>query len=213
MNKIKIVCLMVVLALTGCVTGTRNIDLDIPEYKNEEKVAGSIFISEIHDKRAFEQKPREPSTPSVKGDLSSKSQDDLSTLIGRQRNSYGAAMGDVALSNNQTVQQKVRELLTTGLESRGYKIVEDENTPNQVTIDIEKFWAWFSPGLLSVSFESDLQFQIEFKSPSKNVTIDVTGYGINKGQVASDENWKLAYQRAYLNFLENLDEALDSKGL
>ncbi|RBP51731.1 YajG family lipoprotein [Arenicella xantha] len=213
MKKIQIVCLLAIFTLTGCVTGTRNIDLDIPQYSNEKNVTGAIYISEIHDKRAFEQKPRAPSTPSVKGDLSATSQDKLSTLIGRQRNGYGAAMGDVALPEGQTVQDKVRELLTIGFESRGYNVVDDENAPNHVTVDIAKFWAWFSPGMWSVSFESDLQTQIEFDSSSENVTVDVTGYGINKGQVASDANWKLAYERAYLNFLENLDKLLDEKGL
>lgn len=213
MKKIQCIFLLAVFTLTGCVTGTRNIDLATPDYSNEKNVTGAIYIAVINDKRGFEQKPRDPSTPSVKGNLSSTSKDKLSTLIGRQRNSYGAAMGDVALPEGVTVQDKVRELLTTGLESRGYEIVDDKNAPNQVEIDVEKFWAWFSPGMWSVSFESNLHCKIDFELPSENMTIDVTGYGINKGQVASDANWKLAYQRAYLNFLENLDKLLDAKGL
>jgi hypothetical protein len=213
MKKLQYLILLAVFTLTGCVTGTRNIDLEIPTYSSEKQATGSIYIALINDQRQFEQEPRNPSTPSVKGNLSNTSKEKLSTLIGRQRNGYGGAMGDVALPEGVTVQDKVLQLLTVGLSSRGYQIVDDKNAVNQITVDVEKFWAWFSPGMWSVSFESNLQCKIDFARSSEIVTIDVTGYGINKGQVASDANWKLAYQRAYLDFLENLDEQLNAKGL
>lgn len=194
-------------------TGTRSILPEMPEYNSEKSTSGDIYIVEINDQRTFEQKPKSPSTPSVNGDLSATSKEQLASLIGRQRNGYGMAMGDVALAEGSNVQEQVRALLTTGLESRGYTVVDDKNAPNKVTVDIEKFWAWFSPGVFAVSFESDLQCHIDFVSPTNNTRVDVKGYGINKGQVASDANWKLAYQRAYLNFLQNLDKALDDQGL
>ncbi|CAA0103550.1 Uncharacterised protein [Zhongshania aliphaticivorans] len=213
MKKLQIALLMATLVLTGCVAGTRNIDLVTPDYNNENSASGDVYIVAINDKRTFEQKPRNPSTPSVDGNLSSTSKEKLSTLIGRQRNGYGMAMGDVALNEGLTIQDEVRELLTKGLESRGYKVVDNVSAPNHLTVDVEKFWAWFSPGMWSVSFESNLQCNIGFKKGMDIKQIDITGYGINKGQIASDENWKLAYRRAYLNFLENLDKLLDAEDL
>lgn len=212
-KTLLLVPILAALFLTGCVTGTRNIVLTPPDYINEKSKSGPIYIAIIEDEREFEQKPRSPFTPSVKGNLSSTSKEKLSTLIGRQRNGYGAAMGDVALPEGVTVQDKVRELITKGLEGRGYKVVDDENSPNKISVDIEKFWAWFSPGFWAISFESNLQCKIDFEQPSGNVTLDVAGYGINKGQVASDANWELAYQRAFLDFLKNLDATLDSQSL
>ncbi|MEE8059041.1 MAG: YajG family lipoprotein [Pseudomonadales bacterium] len=213
MKNVRFGFLLVTLVLAGCVTGTRNIQLTPPEYSSGKSASGLIYIASIEDKRIFEQKPKNPSTPSVKGNLSSASKEKLSTLVGRQRNGWGAAMGDVALPEGQTVQEKVRELLTKGLESRGYEVINDNNAPNKITVDIEKFWAWFSPGMWVISFESDIQCKINLENASGSSVIDVTGYGINKGQVASNANWELAYKRAFTDFMKNLDIALDSKGL
>jgi len=78
---------------------------------------------------------------------------------------------------------------------------------------IEKFCAWFSPGMFTISFESNLRCKVHYDEGTGVRTFIVTGYGINKGQVASDANCELAYQRAYLDFLKNLDKILDTEGL
>lgn len=208
------VVLLALLSSTACVTGTRNLqNLEIPEYSSDKSAAGSVFIGPIADKRGFEQKPKDPSTPSVKGDLSGVNAETRATLIGRQRNGYGKAMGDVALPVGVTVQDKMHALLKTGLESRGYTVVDDANADTRVAVDINEFWAWFSPGFVSVSFESKLQSDLSFESAGGKKAISVSGYGLNKGQVASDANWELAFKRAFQNFLENLDKLLDESGL
>ncbi len=213
MTKIKILLVLVACVLGGCVTGTRNIAINVPDYADEKKASGNVYIGAVNDNRQFEQKPSAPSTPSVKGDLNTTSKDTLSTLIGRQRNGYGAAMGDVALIEGVTVPDRVRALIAESLESRGYTVVDDKNSPNKVTVDIAKFWAWFSPGMWAVSFESEVECGIEFDKNGTKKSFDVRGYGVNKGQVASDANWDLAYQRAFENFLENLDASLGKEGL
>lgn len=213
MKNIQLSLILAVLVLSGCVTGTRNIELNAPEFSNQKSASGPIYIDIIEDQRTFESKPRSPSTPSVKGSLETTSKEKLSTLIGRQRNGYGAAMGDVALPEGATVQDKMRQLLTQGLESRGYTVINDSSAEKKMSVEIEKFWAWFSPGVWAVSFESTLQCKINIEGDQNSQTFDIAGYGINKGQVASNANWTLAYQRAFLDFLENLDKALDNAGL
>jgi len=117
------------LILSGSVTGTRNIELALPDYYNNEKSAsGTIHIGAIEDKRIFLEDSGEPSTPSVDGDLDSTSKEKLYTLIGRQRNTWGHAMGDVSLPDGGTVQEEIRRLMTRRLESRGYKVVNDSNS-------------------------------------------------------------------------------------
>ncbi len=214
MIKMKLTALLLVVALTGCVTGTRSLqNLNVPDYENDKTASGTVYIKAITDNRTFEQKPKSPSTPSVRGVLSETPKEKLSTLIGRQRNGYGAAMGDVALPEGVTVQDKMRELLTEGLESRGYTVVDDQNANHQVSVDIEKFWAWFTPGFASVGFESNVQCTIDFESASGEKTVNVEGKGNNRGQVASNANWELSFKRAYLDFLKDLDKTLDSNGL
>ncbi len=212
--KLSALLLLSTFIFTGCVTGTRNLEnLQVPEYSNDKNASGNVYIAQVSDNRVFQHKPDSPSIPSVKGDLKATSKETLATLIGRQRNGYGAAMGDVAMPEGETVHDAVRELLTEGLESRGYTVVDDKSAPNKVTVDINKFWAWFSPGFTSVSFESDVQCEIDFVQSSGNQKFSVKGYGLNKGQMASNANWELAFQRAFQDFLENLDKTMDSSGL
>lgn len=213
--KIRLILslISVLLFSTACVTGTRQVDLVVADYENDKTTNGEIYIASIEDNRAFEAKPRDPSTPSVKGDLSSTSKEKLSTLIGRQRNGYGAAIGDVALPAGRDVRGEVKTLLKQGLESRGYTVTENKNAPIHLQVDIDKFWAWFTPGFWVVSFESKLECDINFSTPNGNQSISVTGHGINKAQVASNANWALAYKRGFADFLMNLDTKLDENDL
>lgn len=213
MKLVSIFILSVSFLLGGCVVGTRNIELNIPEYSNDKTAVGDIYISSIKDNRHFEQKPRKPSTPSVDGTLSNTSKEKLATLIGRQRNGYGKAMGDVALPSGMTIEKKMHELLKVGLESRGYNVVNDESAKIKLSVDVSKFWGWSTPGFWAISFESDVQARIVFDRDSQQQEVDVKAYGINKGQVGSDDNWKLAYQRAFKDFLKKLDMLLDEKSL
>jgi len=211
--KLNLILVAAVMLLSGCVTGTRSIDLGPPAYQGDKKSSGSVYIGSITDSRAFEAKPASPSTPSVDGDLSKTPKEKLNSLIGRQRNGYGKAMGDVALPAGVTVQNEMRDLLTAGLQARGYTVTQDKNAPVTMSVDIEKFWAWFSPGVWAVSFESNLQCKINVSNKGKTKELNVVGYGLNKGQVASDANWSLTYQRAFEDFLKNFDKALDDAGL
>ena len=202
-----------VVFASGCVTGTRSLELPTPMVETAEQTAGTIYISTIEDSRQFEQKPAQASTPSVTGKLADTTAEQRARLIGRQRNGYGKAMGDVALANESTVQQEVRRLLEAGFKKRGYAIVTDLNADNVATVDIQKFWGWFRPGFASVGFESDIQCGINVETADKAHTLVVSGHALNKGQVASDANWIKSFRLTIEDFMANLDAALTEAGL
>ncbi len=209
MNTLKILVIALLgLLASGCVTGTRNIDLEQPSFMSKKTAAGTIYISEIKDSRNFEAEPRDPSTPSVDGDLMTTSKEKLATLIGRQRNGFGAAMGDVALPEGQNVQSKMKSLIAAGLKARGYTVSDSENADMKLNVSISDFWAWFSPGMWSVSFEAKLKSILNFETNGESKEVVVEGYGINKGQIASDANWQLAYSRAFMDYMVKFEEAL-----
>ena len=79
-------------------------------------------------------------------------------------------------------------------------------------VSIDQFWAWFSPGLFAVSFEARIYCTLTLIKNDKKTLIMIQGNGINQGQVASNENWKLAYSRAYEDFLKKLVAALEKIG-
>ncbi len=208
----KLVKLLTILTLTlsatACVTGTREISLEVPEASSGFSKSGAVFIAEIKDSRGFEQKPKIPETPSVSGKLETKSPSELSSLIGRQRNGYGGAMGSVALQES-SVQAETRKLVEASLKARGYTIASSAEGARELNIDIQKFWAWMVPGFVSIGFESELDLTLR----TNDQTVSVTGKGNNEGQIASDANWALTYKRAFQDLLDNLENGLTVIGL
>ena len=206
--------LAVVSALinSGCVLGRRTVDLSIPQAASYPAVHGSVAIGKIEDKRHFENKPSEPSTPSVDGDVAQLDAAAKASMIGRQRNGYGKAMGDIGLPQDRSVVTLTRELLTESFKRNGYAVTPG-SSGKTVDAEINEFWAWFSPGMWAVSFESRVYCTLTVKGSSGAETVVIRGYGINKGQVASDANWQLAYQRAFEDFLVKAGPELKKAGL
>src|SRR5687767_6105633 len=116
----------VLLLETGCVTGRRSIALPIQPVAAVPPTKGDIRISEVVDNRQFENKPSQPSTPSIDGDVNTLSSEQKNVMIGRQRNTYGKAMGDVSLAPGDSVNKRVRALMEQGLQQRGYRVISDD---------------------------------------------------------------------------------------
>jgi hypothetical protein len=200
---------------SGCVTGRRSFSVNVPsaESISNNSAKGSIAIGLISDERHFENKPDEPSTPSINGDVNLLSAAAKSTFIGRQRGSFGHAWGDIVLPEGQTVQGKVADLLREGLKRRGFKIVDMAVTDNSATAEIQQFWTWMSPGFWALSFEAQIKCKVTIVVGGKATSIIVKGYGLNHGQFAKDVNWQEAYDIAIQDFLANLEEQLDAAAL
>jgi len=212
----KIIKLLISLSLlttmTACVTGTRNINLEVPETSTASQKLGAVYIASVTDSRAFEKKPKKPEIPSVKGGPESKSTEELNAYVGRQRNGYGGAMGSVSLGEGKTVQSEVKALLTAGLKANGYDVASSpQQAGKNLDVDIQEFWAWMVPGFVSVGFESRVGLKLSVDGSEQSQLIE--GFGNNEGQVASNANWELTYKRAYQDFLSKFGETLKKLGL
>lgn len=202
---------LTLLACSGCVVGRRTIDLEVPTApKIVDGSKGTVSIISITDQRKFENKPPQPSTPSIDGDVTTLSKAERGRMIGRQRNGFGKAMGDIALADNQTVENQMRLLVAEAFKRRGYTVNDARQSGNQAEVVIDKFWAWFTPGFMSVDFDADVSANMKISLNGRSGQFTVSGHGKNGGQVASDANWKLAYSRAFDDFIKNLDAILQS---
>jgi hypothetical protein len=161
------------------------------------------------DARDFQNKPSDPSTPSIDGDVTTMSSDQKGMMIGRQRNSYGHAMGDIALPVGESVTERTKVLIEDALRHRGYAVTPNRSAANTASVKIDEFWAWFSPGMFTISFEARVYCTVELKRAGETTPVVIKGYGKNLGQVASDANWQLAYERAFKDFLTKFDVTLD----
>ena len=206
---------LAVLGLTtGCVTGTRSIGLGVTPADSYAKNPGkgTVAIGLITDDRTFENHPDDPSTPSVKGDVNALTPAARSTYIGRQRNSYGHAMGDIALPDGGTVQGRVAELLGEGLKRRGFELTEPGKADSVVTAGIQQFWSWATPGFVVLTFEAHISCTVTVTKGAKQSTFTVKGYGKNHGQIAKNGNWQEAWDIAFTDFLASLDQQLAASG-
>jgi len=198
---------------TGCVVGRRTVALPVPTIGSAGAAKGEMFVGTVTDARQFENTPASPSTPSIDGDATKLTVEERAVFIGRQRNGFGKAMGDIALPANDSVVQRARLLLEEGLRRRGYQVSKDQAAANSAEVVIDEFWAWFTPGMWSVTFEAKVTCTITIKKADTVTKLTINGYGSNQGQMASDENWQLAYNRAFTDFLLKLDPELAKAGL
>ena len=200
---------VVMAGTTACVTGRREFELLVPTSVAVPAASkGTVSLGPFRDERPFQNKPRDPSVPSINGDVTTASPELLATLIGRQRNSYGMAMGDIALPDGQTIEATVRALLEEALRRRSYSVVAAGQSADALNVRIDEFWAWCKPGFAFVTFEAEVRTTLSGTLAGRPLALSVEGHGINKGQSGSDANWQLAYKRTFDDFLTKLDAAL-----
>ncbi|WP_087750439.1 flagellar biosynthesis protein [Paraburkholderia caledonica] len=139
--------------LAGCAVGRTTVDVSASQ-GNNPATGKYVRIDSAQDKRTFTVAP--PSADMASLDPAEDSSDaSKARAIGRKRNGYGKALGDVVLPEGKTVSGLVESALTTGFQQAGYVVVK-QGDPNfdsaaPVTAQIVDFWAWFQPGFWSVT--------------------------------------------------------------
>ncbi len=209
---LQIIMILFLVFLTGCAVGRRTINLPIQTNPAGTENKGEIFIGKIEDGRIFQNNPSDPSTPSIDGDVHTLTEQQKGRMIGRQRATFGNALGDVALPANDSVVTRTRRLLQEGFKKRGYSIASNSNSPNMATATINQFWGWFTPGFWTITFEARINCNITLTNSDGPKSLPVQGWGRVQGQVGRDENWQLAFKRAFQDFLSKLDTQLAGAG-
>jgi uncharacterized lipoprotein YajG len=211
MRRPLVALIIAAIALqAGCVTGRRSFPLAIPTNDNPAQTRGKVYIAAVTDDRTFQNKPSDPSTPSIDGDVTKLSAQQKDQMIGRQRNGFGKAMGDIALPAGESVTERTRLLLEQALARKGYEVSTDPNAANSITVSVKEFWAWFTPGFWALTFEAKLSCDVTLKNSSGLHTATIKGYGLNHGQVAKNGNWQEAYDPAMEDFISNFGTQWDS---
>lgn len=204
----------ILVVQTGCVTGRRELTLAAPtDGLSNSATAGRVFLAAITDDRQFQNKPDDPSTPSINGDVTKLSAEDKDRMVGRQRNGFGHAMGDVSLAGNDSVTKEVRTLVEQGLQRKGYRLTQNSDAPNVMKVSTTEFWSWMTPGFFALSFEAKIQCAITVTNGAGSHTLIVKGYGLNHGQFAKDANIVQAFDPAFADFLVNFATNVDNLGL
>ena len=187
------VCLCASLA--GCATSRSEIKLQGPVVSpSGTAAAGSarvVVVKSGTDERVFEQAPSDPSMPSLGfGGSDNATAQVKSQAIGRKRNGFGKALGDVLLQQGQTVQDVVRENLVAALLQSGYRVksLADAGTdPVVLDVHIKKFWSWFQPGFWAITLHSDIATELQVEGGGAPIEIQV--HAEDKRQAATERAW------------------------
>jgi hypothetical protein len=78
-----------------------------------------------------------------------------------------------------------------------------------VTVSVEKFWAWATPGMWVLTFEAHIMAKVTLTTPAGSTTFTVLGLGKNHGQSGRSGNWMEAIEPAFEDFLANFKRELD----
>ncbi len=158
--------------------------------------APAFRIREVIDARRFEQAPGDPSIPSLGFGGAAESPDAIKArAIGRKRNTYGKALGDVLLEEGQTVTGLVAQNLAAALERAGYRVEQSPDAPaRNIDVRITQFWSWFQPGFWSIKLHSRVATELTVDSAQP---VSIEAAATESRQAATEKAW-----------LEIVDQAL-----
>jgi hypothetical protein len=188
--------------LAGCATSRSEIKVSNPPAPAAAAVTKdrAVVIRSIKDERAWAAAPSDPGTPSLGFEGAAAATDDVkSRAIGRKRNTYGQALGDVLLEKGQTVPGLVRDNLAAAFQQAGYRVAPDAASagasPLLVDVSIRKFWTWLQPGFWALTFHGEIETDLTLATPgSKPVTIKVKTQ--DPQQVGTDAVWIQTVEKA-----------------
>lgn len=199
------------LLLGGCATNRGIVSLQIPEFSMSTNSNGkTIFINSVTDNRTFQQNPSSPDIPSLGfGGADNTSSDLKKRAIARKRNTYGKALGDILLEENQTVESIIKKSLTKSFHELGYEVIDKKENvkTNTIIVDtsIDKFWSWMNPGFWAITLSSEIETKITLTNP-KDKTKEIYVKSQGNYQVASGGNWIEIMNKSLQQFNEKVKE-------
>jgi hypothetical protein len=217
-SRLVMVLLALALALGGCATSRSELQLTAPATSPSAKPnpnAPPAFIRSVKDERVFEEAPTDPSIPSLgfEGAQQAAAATRL-RAIGRKRNTFGKALGDVLLQEGQTVESVVRENLAASLREAGYDVRNEPPGESALIVDvrIRKFWSWIQPGFWAITVHSEIVTDITLSTRPDVATVSIRAE--DPRQLVTESAWLeamqktlLAYRREAVQKLSNSDIA------
>lgn len=214
-KNLNIILIAACVTLTGCATSRSEIQLAKPTADTATRVAPNapvVMIRSVKDERVFEQRPHDPSTPSLGFEGADQASAELKLrAIGRKRNGYGRALGDVLLEGDQTVEKVVRENLVSAFETAGYRVKSTaENDPSALVVDvhIKKFWAWITPQFVVITQNADIVTDLDLSGSHPPAIISV--HAEEGHQFVTDDDWMEIIGKALADYRAQISTKLST---
>ncbi len=191
--------------LGGCATSRSEIKIASPAatpVAPPSASARSVVIRSVKDERVFEQAPRQASNPSLGADGATTARDEIKArAIGRKRNTFGQALGDVLLDKGQTVTGLVRENLSAAFQQAGFRVLADgAGAPAALLVEvrIKQFWAWLQPGFWALTLNTNIETELDLSGAAGPIKLSV--HAEDSRQIATDSAWLEIVEKALVAY-------------
>lgn len=208
-----ITCLSFLVLLGGCATNRTVMNVAVrPSAETVQPTGKEVFIDSVVDKRVFEVRPRSPSTPSL--NPSKEINDNIKLrAIARKRNSWGKALGDIVLKENQTVETLVAASIRQAFIEKGYKILDSREQITDKTYlvngQIDKFWSWMTPGAVAITLSSEMSTVLTIKSRGHSETKNVSVKNSDAYLTGKGGNWMATINKTLRDYVDELKSKLE----
>jgi len=204
----------VLILMSGCANmGDTNLALTPPvPDPSAAKNGKSVYINMPFDARVFENKPATPEISSISdGNLNVPQ----NTIIGRTRNGYGKACGNVFLADNNTINKLISDAVKNAFLSKGYAIADSPNCKNTIDVNLKvsRLWGWVTmPKGAGWSYSSEpfrmhaeIKTELELKMPDgKIIKKDVSAASlVTPGLGMTHGNWMKLFDTLISNYSNN----------
>jgi hypothetical protein len=201
-----------VLWLGGCATSRSVLDIPVPV---ADKVAPSdgkaVYINSTRDKRVFEANPSSPNIPSLDPG-ESQGGDVALRAVGRKRNTFGKALGDILLKEGQTVETLTAAAIREAFVEKGYRVIDSKDRAGDgayvVDAEITKFWSWMNPGFAAIALSTEISTTISIKSPTGTDRQNVSVKASDNYQTGMEDNWIEVMKKALRSYIDDLKNKL-----
>jgi len=203
---------LALLMLGGCATSRSELDIAAPTSTQTIQTNGkSVYINSVTDKRIFEVAPSSPNIPSL--DPGADQSDKVKVrAIGRKRNGFGQALGDILLKEGQTIESLTNTSIRQAFLEKGYKVIDrnDMTTKDTYVVDanIDKFWSWMNPGFASITLSTEISTELTIKSPEGTNRQTVSVKAADGFQTGMEENWVAVIKTALRGYVDDLKSKL-----
>ena len=185
-------------ALAGCANNRTVIELAAPRVAPATatapvSAARVVRIGTISDDRLFEDAPRQADIPSLGEPANTASASVRAHAVGRERNGYGKAQGDVVLSERQDMRDVMRATVASALSQAGYRVDDGDAAAPEVDVHVRQFWSWVQPGFAVKALRSRIVAEVSIGGgPAVTVSAETS----QSGQLFTAQGWTKAVHAA-----------------
>tara|TARA_R100000005_G_scaffold96677_1_gene85929 strand:- start:4921 stop:5577 length:657 start_codon:yes stop_codon:yes gene_type:complete len=193
-RNIKFIQLAVVLVgLSACALDRSTVSIDAPENISNPVNGVEVKLVSVIDGRMFEFKPATPDIPSLSEDEIIDA-DIKARAFARKRNSYGQALGDVILPEDETVADIMKNALTRAFREAGYRVLEQGDSAYETAIPVDarirQFWSWIEWGFWELGLRNRAEVYLEAKTGPLNGGMTVMNERVSKQAAVFESDWQ-----------------------